>query len=203
MSACKKKSSPAFPSASPALPRKILDFLNQPLVAGILILIGTSLLQQWGWRSQQRYINEQLRANAVREKKQNTVDEVTVGVGKLLTSYASIVGAHEEKVKTPQLDQTIDKYHELQREWDQEEDLLKLRIQTYFSVPQIQTAWSLLLDRLGELDSQIHQLHEFNTMDTSEAHQKQITLCRNTITDIEKQLAAMTGIMTNHLNDYQ
>lgn len=181
----------------------MLDFLNQPLVAGILILIGTSLLQQLGWRSQQKYINGQLRANAVREQKQNIIDQVTIAVGKLLTSYASIVGAHEEKVKTPQMNVTIDQYHVLQREWDQAEDLLKLRIQTYFSLPQIQSNWSSLLDRLGELDSQIHQLHEFNTMDPSDAHQKQITLCRDTITDLEKQLAAMTGVMTSHLNNYQ
>lgn len=134
------------------------------------------------------------------QQKQTTIDQVTVAVGKLLTSYASIIGAHREKVKTTQLNETIDKYHVLQREWDQGEDLLKLRMHTCFPSTKIESDWSVLLDRLGELDAEIHKLHEFETTDPSEAHLKEITLCGERVTDVEQRLAAMTGAMTDYVN---
>lgn len=180
--------------------KKILRFINQPLAVGFLILVSTSLFQQWGWRSQQNWIAKQSRASAAVQQKQTTIDQVTVAVGKLLTSYASIIGAHREKVKTKQLNETIDQYHALQREWDQGEDMLKLRMHTCFPGTKIESDWSSLLDRLGELDSEIHKLHDFDTTDLSEAHLKQITVCGQTITDVEQRLASMTSAMTDYVN---
>lgn len=192
--------------------KKIGDFLKQPLGTGVLIVIATGSLQQWNWRaqqkelnelwkSQQEQLNEQLRTNTLREKKEKTIEEITVSVGKLLTASATIVGAHEGELKTEQLNRTLDEYHELQREWDKAEDVLKLHMRTYFSTPQIQADWSAILDKLGELDSQIRDLHDFNTDDGSKPHQDQKDLCRKIIQEIQDRLAALNGVMTGTLRD--
>lgn len=180
--------------------KKLWNFIKQPLGTGVLILIGSALLQQWGWKWQQRYLGEQFRAAATQEQKHKTIDQVTESVGKLLTAYAMIVGAHEENVSTTQLNATIDKYHELQREWDQSEDLLKLRMTTLFPIPQIQSDWKTLLEKLGLLDSHIHDLEDFSTTDASAGHQQQIALSRSAISEIEKLLSEMNSRMTTHLD---
>ncbi len=183
--------------------KKILRLLNQPLVVGLLILVSTSLVQHCGFRAQQRILAKQLRASAVMVQAETTIDQLAGAVGKVLTASATIVGAHEAKVKTAQLNEIVDRYDALLREWDVGEDLLKLRIRTKFSVPRIASDWSSLLDRLGQLDSEVTQLHGFSTTDPSEAHQRQIAQCRQTITDVENRLAAMTDLMTNQLNNSQ
>ena len=188
--------------------KKIGNFLKQPLGTGILIVVVTSLFQQYGWKAQQRYLdeqwktqqrylNEQLNINATREQKHKFIDDITVAIGKLLTSYGIVAGAHREKVPMPQLSQILKQYNLIQREWDTSEDLLKLRMKTAFSDQKIQSDWSALLNKLGTLDSQVHRLNEFNTNDVSQTHEDQTALLQQTIKEAEAQLASMNQAMTD------
>jgi len=181
----------------PGTHRKKDPWYNQPLPVGVFILLATFLVQQWGWRSQQNFIAEQANQSAAIAQAQGTIEQVTISVGKLLSASAIIVGAHEAKVKKSQLNETIDKYQTLQAEWDQSADLLNRRMSNHFGNAAIEAAWSSILDKLGELDSQVKDLDEFSTDDSSNAHSSQIQLCRQTITDIEGRLAKMTALMTD------
>ncbi|HXU37582.1 MAG TPA: hypothetical protein VN937_14570 [Blastocatellia bacterium] len=188
------------PPMAPEKPKKKTPWYNQPLWVGIFILIGTFAIQQWGWKDQQKFIAQQSKVTATVARAEATTEQVTQAVGKALTASASIVGAHEARVNKSQLNEAIDSYHQLLREWDQSEDLLKLRIRTSFPVPPIESAWTSLLDQLGELDSEVTRLDKFNTTDTSDAHLQQIDHCRKIIKDIEQQLTVVTHLMTEHIN---
>lgn len=176
---------------------------NQPLPVGLLILLVTFLLQEWGWKTQQKFITEQTNKSAAIAQTQGTIEEVTNSVGRLLSASAIIVGAHEAKLKKPEVNEGVDRYNALQAEWDQNVSVLKLKIRDYFKRADVELAWSSLLDRLGDLDSEIMDLHSFSTGDPSESHSDQIRVCRATLTELEERLANMTALMTDHLKSLQ
>src|SRR6266446_7477317 len=68
--------------------RKKEPWYNQPLPVGLLILLGTFLVQQWGWRDQQKFIAEQSNKSAAIAQAQGTIEQVTNSVGKLLSASA-------------------------------------------------------------------------------------------------------------------
>jgi hypothetical protein len=172
---------------------------NEPLPVGIVVLIGTCLFQYFGWKYQQQYIAEQSRTAAATALSQATIDDVTKAVGSQLTAAASYVAAHRTRMNKPQLDETIDDYNRLQREWDLGVALLKSRVRRWFSNINIETPWNGILERLGALDEEVNKLVKFKTDDSAMAHQQQIESCTAIIEDTEQRLADLNHLMTDQL----
>jgi len=175
-------------------PRTWFRYVNQPLSAGVLIVLASTFIQHRYWVAQQRFLMDREDVTVMIE----TEEQVTGAVGKVLSASAIVVGAHERRFQTEQLNQVIDKYAELQLEWDKGEDLIKRRLRAHFFAPNVDHEWSLVLDTLGELDAAIDRLDSFGTADSSEPHRDQIARCRELITKTETALARLTRLMTDY-----
>ena len=180
-------------------PKAKRAWYNEPLPVGIVVLIGTCLFQYFGWKYQQQYIAEQSRTAAATALSQATIDDVTKAVGSQLTAAASYVAAHRTRMNQPQLDETIDDYNRLQRDWDLGVVLLKSRVHRWFSNPNIETPWNGILERLGALDEEVNKLVKFKTDDSATAHQQQIESCTAIIEDTEQRLSDLNHLMTDQL----
>jgi hypothetical protein len=150
------------------------SWINQPFTVGVLVVLATFFTQQWGWKQQQRFLAEQADAGLAIKERKDAIKETTLAVDRVLTASAMILGAHREGVDVAQMNETIDKYHDLQREWDLQEDLLKHTLRNSFPYQDVGTSWSRLLDGLGELDLQVGALHRFPPSESSQEHTKQI-----------------------------
>ncbi|MFZ0912414.1 MAG: hypothetical protein WBQ76_03885 [Candidatus Korobacteraceae bacterium] len=125
-----------------------------------------------------------------------TEEDLVRDVGKLLTASAAIVAAHENNFGKEQRSQAIDEFNSLQDEWDRNEDVLKLRVETYFSTAPIQAKWTEVLDELGGLDEEIKSLNGFHVSERSSRHAQRIESCRKAMDKAQESLIELENMMT-------
>lgn len=174
-------------------------YCNQPLLVGFIILIGTYSLQQYNWKDQQRFISKELKQREAVAEASSTEEQVAAAVGKRLNACAIVINAHEQGFKPEQVGPTISEYNILQQEWDKNEDTLKVRVDKSFTGnAKIISAWTYLLGRLEDLDTQVIKLSKFTSSDPSKAHEDEIATCKKQRDKIENDFKALLELMTTY-----
>jgi len=179
--------------------RKLWQAVNQPVVVtvlgGLAVFFISNYIQNQYWISQQKFLVQQATLSKRLELSNAAVEDLVRAVGRLITASASVVAAHERGFDRRQLNETIDHYNVLQDEWDQSEEVLKLKLRTYFPQAEIDAQWHDLRLKLGALDAEIVTLHGFSTSDASAAHRAQFAACRKSMKEAEDSLARLSTAM--------
>jgi hypothetical protein len=164
-----------------------------------MVLFISNQVQDHYWESQQRFLAQQARINKRIESASATQEQLVTAVGEVLTGEAVIVGAHEQRFGTEQLDKSIDEYNALKDRWDRTEEGLRLRMQLFFPSSETQLRWVELQRELEHMDAEIQKLEAFKTTDVSQGHQNQISRCRAQISQLEARLAELARYMTRDI----
>jgi hypothetical protein len=184
--------------ASPAQ-RTLFERINQPLavtvIGGLLVFVISAFIQDRYWIKQQRFSARQVLISKTIDAATASESEIVDRVGKLISSYALIVGAHEHNLSEAELEEDRQKFNRMQLDWDVSEDLLKLKLRLYFASPQVQKEWQKIEDLLATLDEEIAKLFAIPIAERSSKHQKSLEECRSLITKTEAALADLGSSM--------
>ena len=177
-------------------PRSFWGQLNQPVVVtvigGLIVFLITSYIQNFYWRSQQKFLRLQQRT----EVAEGVVEELGKKVGELRAASASLIGAHEQQYEKKQLNEVIDRYNAAQKNWDESEGVLNLRIEIYFAESsQTNEASTRLSKSLDALDDDISELLRYPTANPGNAHMQSIKKCRDAIAGVDEALDGLQSLM--------
>ncbi len=177
-------------------PRSFWGHLNQPVmvtvIGGLIVFLITSYIQNFYWRSQQKFLRLQQRT----EVAEGVVEELAKKVGELRAASASLVGAHEQRYERKQLNEVIDRYDTAQKDWDESEGVLNLRIEIYFAEDsRTNDASARLSKSLDALDDDVSELLRYTTADPGDAHKQSIKKCRDAIDDVDGALGSLQSQM--------
>ena len=180
--------------------RSFWDKLNQPVVVtvlgGLLVFLITSYIQNFYWRSQQKFLRLQQKI----EVADGVVEGLAKAVGEIRAASASIIGAHEQHYGKKQLDEVIERYNAAERGWDEGESALNLRIQIYFAPNrQMDDASQRLSSDLDALDDAVADLLDYSTLDSGAAHKESIRKCRDAISKVDGALEQLQSLMVGEV----
>jgi hypothetical protein len=138
---------------------KIYKRLNQPLsvtvLGGIIVFLITSFVQQQYAKSQQEFqIKQAKRAHRI-ELASAAENQVIQELSKRFTGIAVVVGAYNEHYSKKQYRDNVDYYNDSKREWDREQEVLELKVSTYFPDSDILKNWNALVKRLDDFDASV------------------------------------------------
>jgi hypothetical protein len=138
--------------------------LNQPLsvtvLGGIIVFLITSFVQQRYATSQQEFLVEQSRRAHRIESASATEKEIIHALSKRFTGIAVVVGAYAGHYGKEQYRDNVDYYTASKREWDREQEVLELKVSTYFSDQRILKSWEDLVKKLENFDASTVALND-------------------------------------------
>jgi len=192
-------------SLRPTKIAKLYKRLNSPLsvtvLGGLAVLVISTRVQNQYWVSQQRFLNDQtIHAHKI-EATILTEEEIVRAAGKRLTGAAILVGAHEGHFDDDQHDKSIGAYNLSRREWDDLEEVLKLRLSIYYPDEAIQKSWRGLLLNMDNLDKSVIGLDKFSPADKSANHSRATASAREAIRQIEEDLGHFSSQLTRYMSN--
>ena len=170
--------------------------LNQPVVVtilgGLLVFLITSYVQELYWRSQQRFLSLKQRI----EVAESVVESLARSVGKVRAASASIVGGYEQHYGKAQLNEAIEQYNTAEKDWDENEGALNLKIQIYFPENKdLDGASQQLSSSLDVLDDTVANLLRHSTVDTGGTSDEGAKKCRDAIAKVDASLERVESLM--------
>ncbi|HMC30123.1 MAG TPA: hypothetical protein VKL99_04760 [Candidatus Angelobacter sp.] len=190
------------PNHKPAnLLLKFYKQINRPfwvtVVGGIIVLLITKQIDDRHWASQQRVLAAQAKLVQRLDSARKTQEQMAEEVGKVITSQALIIEAHERHFSKDDYNQIVDKHNLLKDGWDVAEDLLKLKMGLYYVSPDVRTQWNVVLTNLDRLDDKVFELQsKYLPTDRSPEHQKAIDSCKQYVIQIETGLHDLMSQMS-------
>jgi hypothetical protein len=182
---------------------RICRHLNSPLFVtlfgGVLVLLISTFVQDRYWVAQQDYLLRQSRRSHKIDAASTTQEEVIQAMGRRLTGIAVLIAAHEEHFQKKQYEEKRSEYEKSRDDWDNVEEVLKLKVGFYYDA-KVNKSWSDLRTDFLALDTIVmEKLEKWDTESTKAEHLNLTTQARQTLEKVTDGLDQLAGQMNEYI----
>jgi hypothetical protein len=185
---------------------RLFKLLNSPLLVtvagGLFVFLISSYIQQRYAVSQNAIQVAQSRSVHRIDSASAAEEEIIRAVSKWFAGNANIAGAYRAHVNKVQYRETMDYSIAADREWDNQKQILVIKISIYFPGDEMQRSWRHLVEELDDFDQAVTDIDDRFRGVTKESPRlaEALTVVDKKIRQIEIDLAAFALQLNQRIN---
>jgi hypothetical protein len=130
------------------------------VVGGLMVFAISSYVQQKYAKSQQKFLLDQGKRTHKIDAASAAEDEIVRALSKRLTGIANVLGAFRANLASQQYRESIDYYVISKREWDNNQEVLEVKVSIYFPSTEIHKQWDGLVGELDDFENTVTEINE-------------------------------------------